>query len=277
MHARTLLRSPLLHFFALGGLVFAAYWVMDDSPADTAADAIVLEPAQATLLAEQFEETWNRPPSRSEMEGLMRSWALEEANVREAITLGLDQHDPVIRQRLSMKMDFIAESGASALVADDATLQAHLEAHADRFETPGRLAFEQVLLPERQPDAERILRDLENGADPAALSSAALLPTRLPMTATTAIDRMFGTGFAATIAEVAGIGWSGPVQSGYGQHLVRVTERAPAELPELSAIRTEVEQDWRAARARDLKERFGKALLERYEVTLPPADEVLAR
>ncbi|AWI85747.1 hypothetical protein CEW88_18880 [Alloyangia pacifica] len=277
MTARTILSSPLLHFFVLGGLVFAIYGLVNDSPTVADPEAITLQPAEAGQLVARFTATWDRPPTEVELEGLMRAWALEEAQYREAVALGLDQDDSVIRMRLSQKMEFISEAGAATLEADDAVLQAHLEAHAERFAEPTKLAFEQVLLPADAGDADAMRRALEQGADPATLSRGSLLPTRLPLSAETAIDRLFGGGFARTISELAGSGWSGPVQSTYGHHLVRVIELRPAVLPPLEAIRPKVEQDWRSTRAREMREEFGKALLERYDVTLPSAGEILAK
>ncbi|WP_353476790.1 peptidylprolyl isomerase (plasmid) [Salipiger sp. H15] len=277
MTAGAVLKSPLLHFFALGALIFVAYGLLNDRSPAADLDVIVLQSAEAAQIADQFAATWNRPPTVTELEGLMNAWALEEVQYREAVALGLDQGDSVIRLRLSQKMQFISEAGAATLAADEAVLQAHLEAHADRFAEPAKLAFEQVLLPEDPSAAESLKLALEEGADPASLSRGSLLPIRLPLSSETAVDRLFGRGFAAAIAELAGSGWSGPVQSGYGHHLVHVTDRSASRLPPLSEIRATVEEDWRATRAREMREDFGKMLLKRYEVTLPPASEVLAR
>lgn len=277
MTARTILSSPLLHFFVLGGLVFAIYGLVNDSPTVADPEAIVLRPAEADQLVARFTATWDRPPTESELEALMKAWALEEAQYREAVALGLDRDDSVIRMRLSQKMEFISEAGAATLDADDAVLQAHLDAHADRFAEPAKLAFEQVLLPADAGDADAIQRALVQGADPATLSRGSLLPPRLPLSSETAIDRLFGGGFARTISELAGSGWSGPVRSTYGHHLVHVIEFSPALLPPLEAIRPKVEQDWRTIRAREMREDFGKALLDRYDVTLPSAGEILAK
>jgi hypothetical protein len=278
MSFRTLLKSPLVHFFALAGFIFALYTVLDDAPATPAPDAITLSPEEAGRLVTRFTKTWNRPPSAEEVKGLIRAWALEEAYVRDALALGLDQGDQVIRQRLMLKMQFLAESGAAAEQADDAALQAYLDKNPERFRQPARLAFSQVLLPLGQADdASEIRAALENGADPATLGKASLLPGTSPMTPVPAIDRTFGDGFGETLAGLPEGQWKGPVKSSYGLHLVRVTGRTEAALPPLAEIRDRVETEWRAAKAREMREAFEKALLARYTVTLPSADEVLAQ
>ena len=204
----------------------------------------------------------------------MQSWAVEEANVREALELGLDRGDAVIRQRLNLKMQFLSESGAAVLEPEDAELQAYLDANPERFMQPPDIAFEQVLLPQEGAASEiRLL--LENGADPATLGVASLLPSSFPMTPAPVIDRTFGAGFDAALAALPLNSWQGPVPSGYGQHLVRVTDRSDPTLPPLSEIRNRVEAEWRADRTKTLRESYTQAMLARYSVTLPDAGEVL--
>ncbi|MBU3030179.1 peptidyl-prolyl cis-trans isomerase [Paracoccus marinaquae] len=277
MKFRTFLRSPLLHFFVLGGLIFGAYRVISDDPAPVAANRITLSTAEARRLADQFEGTWNRAPSPQEMTDLMQAWALEEAQVREAIALGLDRGDPVIRQRLSLKMQFLSESGAALLAADEATLQAYLEANPDKFARPAQAAFEQVLLPAQAEAARTGIAALEDGADPADFAGPSLLPSRIPLTAAPTIDQMFGPGFHDALAGLSLSGWQGPIQGSYGRHLVRISERREGILPPLADIRARVEAEWRADRAAEARAKLNQALLDRFQVSLPGAGEVLAR
>jgi hypothetical protein len=278
MILQKLLLSPLVHFFAIGALVFAGYALTADESVPPPADTITLSTDEAGRIADRFAATWNRPPTPEELAGLMRSWALEEAFVREALELGLDRGDAVIRQRLKLKMEFLAESGAGALVPGDEELEAFLAENPKRFEQPARLAFDQILLPQeigedRLPD---LLSALNQGADPAGFANASLLPPSVPVTQAQVIDRTFGNGFHAVLADLPMNTWQGPVESGYGRHLVRVTERKPAVLPPLTEIREDVQSEWRAWKARQMREAFSDAMLERYTVTLPSADEVLA-
>ncbi|SDE51011.1 peptidyl-prolyl cis-trans isomerase [Ruegeria marina] len=276
MISQKILLSPLLHFFVLGAGIFAFFAVLDSEPAVPRSDAIVLTQEEAGRLVQQFTATWNRPPTELELEGMMQSWALEEANVREALALGLDRGDTIIRQRLNQKMQFLAESGAAILQPDDAELQRFIEANPDRFTRPAHVAFEQVMLPPDQ-DASDILKLLETGADPSTLGTASLLPESLPLMPAPVIDRTFGEGFHTNLLDAPIGEWRGPVQSGYGPHVVRVTGRSEAIMPPLSEIRDRVVSQWRAARMEKMRESFGHAMLERYSVTLPDARVVLGQ
>lgn len=275
MRPRTLVSSPLVHFFGVGALIFVLYAVLDDEPAEPPPDAIVLTPEAAADLAEQFRATWNRAPTREELQGLMRAWARDEALEREALSLGLDRGDPMIRQRLVLKMRFLAEAGAGAEAPDEADLQAYLEQNADRFREPARLAFSQILLPpDAGDDGKAILASLDVGADPTSLGKASLLPGTLALTPAPAVDGQFGDGFSAALAALPLNEWAGPVESAYGRHLVMVSEREEASLPALSDVRNRVSAEWRDARARERREAFADAVLERYSVSLPDVSEV---
>lgn len=278
MAARPLIRSPLVHFFVLGACIFAGYRLVNPNPAPPRAHAVSLSRGDAASLVAQFTEARKRPPSTEELEGLMRSWAQDEIFVREALSLGLDRDDPVIRQRLIAKMQYIAESGASSLVPDDEVLARFLTEHRDQFEQPLRIAFNQILLaPESATDVVAIRVAVEAGVDPENFSKPSLLPPSVVATAAPAIDGMFGPGFAEAIETLPQGRWAGPVESRYGRHLVRVIERRPSVLPSLHEIRERVEREWRTDQARQMRKAYGEELLRRYSINLPAAEDILGR
>lgn len=269
--------SPQVHFFAIGGLIFAAYALLDDRP-DPNPDVIALSEEQALLLADRFESRWNRRPTVEEMDQMMQSWAVEEASVREALALGLDQNDAVIRQRLNVKMRFLAELQAATLIPDRAELQAYLDQNPARFETPPRLAFRQIFTPSASDERiVQIAASLNAGANPVDLGEASLLPRTVPASSAPAIDAIFGSGFSAALQALPDGEWAGPVNSSYGPHLVMITERSTGGLPPLDQIRDRVEAEWRATKAQEIREAFGQDLRDRYQVVLPPAAQVVAK
>lgn len=272
MKIRAILRSPLLHFFLLGGLVFGLYALMNPPSATTSRDDVLrLTEAEANRLADGFTAAWGRPPTAAESRGLVRDWAIEEAMVREALTLGLDQGDAMIRNRLRAKMEFLAEAPAAAMEPDEATLRAYYEANAGEYARPAQLSFRQVLLPDdaTAQEVEALRAELEQGADPGGLGQATMLPPRLDDMATPTVERVFGGGFGAAVAELPLQSWSGPVTSGYGSHLVWLDARHEAALPELDALRERVLADWRSAEARKMRAAFTDELLGRYTLELP--------
>ena len=177
-----LLREPLVRFFLIGGAIFGLYALVDDTPPPVAANALVITDDDALRLVAEFEATWRRPPTVAELDFMIGDRVREEVYVREALALGLDRDDAVIRRRLQMKMEFLTESGAETLAPDDATLGAHLAAHPERFTEPPLVAFEQVLLEDRvnPEEATLVAARLNAGGVPGGDARPTLLPRCVP-------------------------------------------------------------------------------------------------
>ncbi len=82
------------------------------------------------------------------------------------------------------------------------------------------------------------------------------------------IANMFGQQFAAAVVDLEPGAWGGPIESGYGVHLVFVDERSEARLPELDEVRDPVRREWDNARHVEVTETFFSNLLDRYEIVI---------
>jgi len=129
---KRLLREPLLHFLLIGAALFVLYGLLNRGQSGAPREIVISE-ARVEALAENFATVWMRPPTADELKGLIDDYVAEEVYYREAVAMGLDQDDTVIRRRLRQKMEFIAEDVAAAAEPTDAQLQAYLEQHADKF------------------------------------------------------------------------------------------------------------------------------------------------
>ena len=70
--------------------------------------------------------------------------------------------------------------------------------------------------------------------------------------------------------------WRGPVESGYGVHLVFISERTEGRLPAMTEVRDAVRRGWDNAQRLEAKEKRNEAMLKRYVVTIDrpqPAEE----
>jgi hypothetical protein len=231
----------------------------------------VVSPETAGQLAERFRSVWMRPPTSDELNRLIDEHIREEILVREALALSMDSDDAVIRQRLAQKMRFLLESAAGSVVVTDDELRTYFDENAGLYERGGRAAFEQVFLGEAPSEAEveTAAAALRAGTGAELVGRQTLLPATMPMAGARPVDAVFGDGFFARLEELELGAWSGPVVSGYGTHLVRVTGREPGGLPDFAAVRDQVETDWRRQRAADLVEAQYARMAEAYEVERP--------
>jgi len=271
---KRLWREPLVHFLLIGAALFLVFGVKQGSN-PRARNRIVVDASQVDQLTAQFTRTWMRPPTAAELKGLVASYVRDEVYYREALAMGLDQDDPVIRQRMRQKLEFLLEDLA-AEDPSDADLTAFLQAHPDRFRSGPRISFEQCFLdPEKHrdllADAQDMLAQLSAGVSPDSIGDSTLLPSEFKLATQADIGSAFGELFASEVGKLAPGAWTGPIYSGLGGHLVRVTERREGRLPELAAVRAQVEGAYLAQRRQQLNEAAYQRLLESYEVVIEPA------
>jgi PPIC-type PPIASE domain len=280
--AKSLLREPLVHFLFLGALLFLFYHWRGDASGSTS-NRIVITAPQIQQLAIGFVRTWQKPPTEAELKGLIDEYVKEEIATREAMAIGLDRDDIIIRRRLRQKLEFIAEDSAASVPPTDADLNAWVAAHPDAFRSDPKVAFRQVYLsPQRHgaslpSDAVKLLAKLRAAGPHASidhLGDNTMLPSEQPLAPVFDTARTFGDEFANSLMAAEPGQWVGPLESSFGLHLVFVSERVPAAQQPLASIRPEVEREVLLERKKRELENLYARLLEKYSVKIelvPPA------
>ena len=273
---KKLLREPLVHFLILGAAVFLLFKLVA-APGIPADGRIVVTSGKIEQLVTVFVRTWQRPPTVEELDGLIEDHVRDEVLYREALAMGLDKDDTVIRRRLRQKFEFLTEDAATTTPPSDPDLRAWLERNPDKFRLDLKLALRQVYVnvsrrgADATKEAERLLARLNAAgekADTSELGDTTMLPNELALSSVGEIARVFGDRFAQAVAEMEPRRWSGPVRSGYGLHLVYVSERAASRPRPLAEVRDEVQREWVAARRRQVADTKYRALREGYTVVV---------
>ena len=274
---KTFVREPLVHFLLLGAVVFIAYGLVSKPGFSDESGKITVTQGQIENLVSGFTKAWQRPPTSEELAGLVRDLVREEVYCREAMALGLDKDDTVIRRRLRQKMEFISDDIAAMPEPTDADLNAYLQAHTDRFRAEQTFTFSQVYLdPEKH--GENLARDISallaqlnragGQAEVSAVGDSFLMERSYTAAPASEVAKQFGEKFAAKLGELSPGKWEGPVASGYGAHLVFVSERTEGRAPELAEVRDDVRREWANAQRLELNEKFYQELFKRYSVTI---------
>jgi len=278
---KTLLREPLFHFLLLGCAFFLVYQLIAENVAGEVAERrqITVSASRLESLAAQFEKTWQRSPTEAELGRLAEGYVREEVYYREALALGLDRDDPVVRRRLQQKLQFITEDMAVVEEPDDRQLQQYLDANPDLYRRPALYSFIQVYLnPDVRgerlaADAEALLARLRQGAvDVDSVGDPTLLQSRFSGETGRYVARAFGQRFVQQLDGLPTGSWQGPLQSGYGLHLVYLEQRIEGEMAALAEVRDAVLRDWNAERRRRLNEDIYQEFRKRYEVIFDTAD-----
>jgi hypothetical protein len=283
---KRILKEPLLHFLLLGAGLFIAFGLTSQPGGADAAGRIVVTAGQVEHLAAGFATTWQRPPTDAELKGLIDDWVREEIATREAMALGLDKGDSVIRRRLRQKLEFVSDDIAAQTEPTDADLNAYLQAHPESFRVDPRFTFSQVYLDPAKHgahlarDAAQMLARLQQAGakvDISALGDSLLLERTFRSVPAGEVAKQFGDEFAAKLGGLTPGQWQGPLDSGYGTHLVLISERTQGRLPELAEVRDAVRREWANARRLEGNEKFYQELLKRYTVTIEGQEPATAR
>jgi hypothetical protein len=280
------LREPILWFLLLSAGVFAVYPLLGARSRGGGDPTIRVLPNRVRLLVEGFRRTWQRDPTAEEVRNLVEDDVRTEILAREAIAMGLDRDDSVIRRQLRMKLEAIAEDAARREPTEP-ELSAFLAANPERFRDESRLSFRQVFLSpdlrgdRLEADAGRLLAEL-NGAGVAAdittLGDSLMLEPGYENLSTSEVARTFGPEFATAVAVLPVGTWRGPISSAYGAHLVVVTGKQDGRKPRLNEVRQAVRREWEAAQVRSGKDAFYARLRSRYHVRMDlPTETVPAR
>lgn len=271
---KTFLREPMVQFLAAGaGLFLLFQW---GGPPDDETSRITVGASQIEHLTVGFTRMRQRPPTESELKGLIDDHVREEIAAREARRLGLDRDDTLIRRRLRQKLEFLVEDDGQSASPSDAELQAWLDAHPDAFRRDPDVAFRHVLVSRARrggaanAEAQALLARLTAlgpGADVSGLGDPLrLLPDEVELTPRRDVAGLFGETFTDRVLGLPPGRWAGPVESGYGLHLVLVTHRTPGRLPALAEVRDLVVRDVLGSRRAQRLEAMYRRLLERHVV-----------
>ncbi len=267
-------REPLVHFAAIGLVVFAgnAIW---QSRLQAADETIHISLAQAERLTAIWAGETGRLPEAEDVQALVSEYVREEALYREALKLGLDRDDTIIRRRLVQKMRFMLDDTARIEEPDEATLLAAFEAAPEEYASAARLSFSHVYLsPEVHGDAidavaRTMLATLQaDDRDWRGMGDAFMLPRQFGELSATDVTRLFGQAFSDVLFASEGEGWLGPYGSAFGLHLVRIESRQPGAAAQFGEVRERVREDWLRREREQMNAAALAEIMARYKVEI---------
>lgn len=264
-----MLREPLVHFLVLGTALFLVQrWVAPPA----AAREIVVSAAALQGMRQDFKRRTGREPSATDEAGFVDRYLDDEVLVREALGLGLDRGDIIVRRRLLQKMEFLLETSELVPEPTEAELGAFVQAHAERYATPARVSFTHVLVSTalHPTDAGAVATSLrtalEGGADPATVGDPFIRGREIRLHTQPELGAIFGPPFAAEVMQLPAGAWSAPVRSSFGWHLVRVSEQRPGAAAAVADVRERALVDWRAAQRGEVDRAARQRLRARYTI-----------
>jgi parvulin-like peptidyl-prolyl isomerase len=286
---KRLLREPVVHFLVLGALLFAVYAFVDRGRDPASGTKIVLTVDDLAQLAVLFQAQWRRDPTPDEFRQMVENKVQEEVLYREGLAMGLDKDDTIVKRRMAQKLQFVAEDVAASREPTSAELKAWYEKNADKFREPPRVSFRHLYF---SPD-KRGVRAKDDAA--AALGKLAGQPEDAKAAATLAdpfmfqeyyrdrapefLGKEFGPKFALALPKLPPGSWQGPVESGFGWHLVFVDTLIPGRIPAFEEIESDIKTAWLGEQKSLAWDKAYKDMRAKYTVFIPapPDNETAAR
>jgi hypothetical protein len=272
-----LISDPLVHFLFIGACLFAVLaWFSDESdPQEIRVSAEAIRAAMLTRLPVQAGGA-----SRADLDALVDSLIRDEVYYREALALGLDVDDDQVRTRLIEKMRYLSEDIADPEPADEAELRDFFDADPTRFALPESVSFDHVFFSPSQRGAEvraqadSALALLRDGAQAATVGDSSPLGARFERAAAPRLNILFGETMTAAVFAAPVDEWSGPFESDFGLHLVRVTDHSPARQRTFAEARDAVLAAFASDRRERRNEAAWQAMRSRYEVIVDWPEEL---
>lgn len=267
---KSFLRQPLLHFAVLGSLIFI--WDAVRRPSLSSDNFnIVVTQTEIDRMSRLWTKTWGRNPTEKELQDLVQEHIKDEIYYREALKLGLDQNDVVIRRRLRQKMDFFSTDSPEPNESD---LRKYYENNLENYRQKPTYTIEQIYYKSGKEDRlNQDLAALNSGATTEGMGDQISLPKFLTETDQNQISKTYGLSFYNQVKDLPWNKWSGPISSGFGIHIVRIDKSAEERTMAFEEVSEKVQFDFlRDAEAQKIDTTYAE-FREPYKVTIQTSED----
>jgi hypothetical protein len=281
---KRLIHEPLFHFLLIGAVLFGlAGFLPSEGPVTGSSKEIQLSLDEISQLTLLFQSQWRRPPTPQELARMVENKVQQEVLYREALAMGLDKDDEIVKRRMAQKMQFLAEDVAASREPTTAELKSWFENNSAKFAQPSRLSFRHLYFaPDRRGarargDAEQALE--KRAGQPVDAKIANSLADPFPFQeyyrdrAPEFLGKEFGPQFAMALVKLAPGAWHGPIESGFGWHLVFVDTAIPGRVPAFEEIEADVRTAWLGERKAIAWDKAYTGMRAKYTVLLPGPPE----
>jgi hypothetical protein len=269
------LREPLIHFFILGLTVFGLHAALDRKPEATVNDPYLVEVSSADIewIRTIFNKQMGRGPTVRDLRGQVNQLIREQILSREAVAMGLDEGDIVVRRRLAQKMEFLFKDLSTMTEPTEDDLRKYFFENRRKYETSPWVTFTQVFFSTLNRGVEGAKQaaqaQIKEDGDPYSvpiLGDASILSPGCTQCGVIEIRNRFGTEFAGAVKNLKPGSWNGPVKSAYGFHAVYIHERRDSKLPEFRDIIDRIKNDWISEKREEYTRRVYSEIRSRYRV-----------
>ncbi len=270
---KKILKEPFFHFIGIGVLLFLLYGLVNDKTASK--NTIIINDFDVSSLISKWEMQWKRPPTEKELQNLINLNIKQEVFYQEALNMNLDHNDEIIKRRLSQKMQFLSNDIAAMIEPTENELKLYYNEHADKYLTPPSYSLYQITFSpdnrkDNYKDAIETLKQFPNATFDEMKQWGDALPFNYYFEDINANEfgLQLGSKFPEALKEQGLNKWVGPIPSGFGYHLVFITEKTEPYLSELNLIKKEVLRDFEYVNKKEIDDLMYKELKKKYNIEI---------
>ena len=278
--------QPVVQFMLIGLVMFLVntYILQTDSSKEESEYNIFLTAGEVKSMEEIWLSKWQRPPTELELQGMINQRVEEAILFKEAVKIGLNKNDDIIRQRMSQKLEFLSNDLVKPDSATAEEVKLYFDENIENYTTPANITIIQLFVNPKihgdQLEKEvktrlAILKGMDvSSPEISKYGDQFSLQTYSPDKPQQELAKLYGSEFASKVFELETDKWVGTVNSQYGVHMVYVMHKNPAVIPEFETVKELVTEDLQRKKQEKLNNLYIDGILSRYKVIIEDKDEV---
>lgn len=257
----------MIHFFVAGAVIFGLYEFFGDKQTQSEQSQIYITIEEQKNIEAVLTKTKQRPPSEQELQSAIEELIDETIFYKEAIALGLDGDDIVVRRRLAQKLKFIiGDLGINEPSEEE--LSQFYEENKDKYKQDQSYIFNQIYFESLPKNPQAILQEIQTTENLATIGDTIDIPYGFKNAPSERVQQVFGSQFELALKEAPLNQWVGPVESAYGYHYIRLLERKEAIYPSMNDIRVKLTDDWRWEQQNKATANFLTEMRKKYNIVI---------
>ena len=204
---------------------------------------IYISDEEIISLVSAWKSQVGRNPNDDEIARIINNLVEEEILYREAIILGLDKEDRIIKRRLAQKISFLKQESIPNKPTND-ELMNYFKANKEQYFIESTYTFTHYFFSADNNSDERskisykdLLNDREISSDPFFLGKNFVNVTLKN------IESNFGKKFSLSFSNITLNEWIGPIESSFGHHIIFVSNQDIGYYPDIRVVLKQVEID----------------------------------
>jgi peptidyl-prolyl cis-trans isomerase C len=262
------LKFKIFIFFLIGLFI---YIIDIGFNSDQNSKDIFISDQEITSLISAWKSQVGRSPTDDEIGRIITNLIEEEILYREALLLGLDKEDRIIKRRLAQKISFLKQESLVDKPSNN-DLIGFYNANKDKYYIQPTFTFKHYFFSAESNSGERsqaaYKKILNNDQD--IKSDPFFLGKSFSESSLDEISGNFGRQFSLNFNEVILNKWLGPFKSSFGDHIIFIMDARAGYYPPIAQVLGKVEVDLVAYEKEEAVSNYINKIKSEYKVIINP-------